>query len=107
MRIDVSQIEFMALDAGGGETYYYQGQPFTGIVEEFYPNTTNLISEVECVNGSIHGFIRDFHPNGQIEREYFKKFNRIYGEYKKWDENGILILHSVFNNDGDVIQRVI
>lgn len=99
-------IEVKHPDAGGGSTYYYQGQPFTGTIVEFHDNG-NLIGETEIKNSYIDGRIRQYYENGQIEEEKFKRFNRIYGTYKYWNEEGILILHIIYDDNGNEVQRII
>ncbi|AYN03385.1 MULTISPECIES: toxin-antitoxin system YwqK family antitoxin [unclassified Flavobacterium] len=99
-------IEIKHPDAGGGSTYFYQGVPFTGIIEEFH-NNGNLIGEIEVKNGYTDGRIVHYYDNGQLQEEKFKKFNRLYNTYKYWDEQGNLILHIIHDNNGDEIQRVI
>ena len=84
-----SEMDIEGFDAGGGEIYYYQGKPFTGVLEE----TSNgiLICEIECKNGYPEGLQRHFHNNGQLREESFIKFNNPFGIMREWDENGNLL----------------
>lgn len=99
-------IEIKHPDAGGGAYYYYQGQPFTGVFEEFYSNG-NLIGEITVVNGHVDGRQTQYYEKGQIKEECFETLNTLYDTYKYWDEQGNLILHIIHDNNGNEIQRVI
>lgn len=95
------EIELMHPDACDGSVFYYQGKPFTGLLVEYHANG-NLISEIEVFNSHTHGRIREFHINGMLKEEYYKKFNRFYGFYKMWDENGNLISTKDFGPEPDI-----
>lgn len=90
MNINFDEIEIKNTDAGGGNVYYYNNKPFTGIIVEYYSNG-NLSYEKTVVNGSTEGRVASYYENGQIEDEHFEKNNRLYGIYKEWDENGSLL----------------
>lgn len=89
MNINFDEIELKHPDIGGGNVYYYQGQPFTGTIIEY--NNGIIVGEISVVGGHTQGRIALYYENGQIQEEYFKKFNKAYGIYKEWDENGNLI----------------
>ena len=89
MDVDINDIEIMNPDEGGGSVYWYQGQPFTGKIVEFKNNI--LIGEISVVNSHTEGRVAFYYDNGQMESEYFKKFNQTYGIYKRWDESGNLV----------------
>lgn len=99
-------LEYMGIDAGGGNMYNYQNVPFTGILEEFYANG-NLIGKIEIRNGYTYGLQDQYYENGQIQREYFLKFNHFYGSYKCWDIDGNLTLHVEHDDDGNILNRII
>ncbi len=98
-------LEFRGVDNAGGAIYYYQGKPFTGIIEAFYDNG-NLEDEAEYSEGHIGGVQRKYHQNGQLEEEYYKYFGRLDKYYKEWDENGNLIAHSIYV-DGKEAERIL
>ena len=106
INIEDEDVEFAGNDAGGGSMWNYKGQPFTGILEDFCENG-NLIGEIECKNGYKDGLQTAFYENGLPKEEYHEKYNRCYGPYKYWDEEGILILHILFDNDGKEINRIV
>lgn len=100
------KIEVKHPDSGGGMYYYYQGQPFTGIFEEFYANG-NLIGEITVVDGHVNGRQTQYYENGQLKEEYFEKFNSMYNTYKYWDQLGHLTLHIIHDDEGNEIERVV
>jgi len=106
VNFDDEDLEYAGIDAGGGNMYNYQSQPFTGIIEEYATNG-NLIGELEFKNGYTDGVTRIYFESGQIKQEYYLKYNRFYGSYKLWDASGNLIRHIEFDNDGDEINRII
>jgi antitoxin component YwqK of YwqJK toxin-antitoxin module len=87
MNINFDDIEIMHPDAGGGNVYYYQGQPFTGTIVE-YNNLNVLVGEITVVNGHTRGRVASYYNTGQIKEEYFEKYNQMYSIYKKWNQNG-------------------
>lgn len=89
MNVEFDDIEIMHPDAGGGNVYFYNGQPFSGTIVEHINGV--LVGETTVLNGSTQGRVASYFNNGQIMEEYFKKYNRLYGIYKEWDENGTLI----------------
>jgi antitoxin component YwqK of YwqJK toxin-antitoxin module len=91
MRIKFEDIQLKHPDIGGGNVFYYLDLPFTGIVVE-YDENNNLMSEISVVESHTHGRVASFYSNGQIEEEYFEKNNKMYGFYRKWDENGKLVI---------------
>ena len=92
MRVNFDDLDQVDQDAGGGNVYHYQGVPFTGIAEIYYPNQ-QLEAEFEIVDGSENGFCNEYHENGQLEYENFIRFNRYYGDSKLYDDQGNLLLH--------------
>ncbi|WP_412468367.1 toxin-antitoxin system YwqK family antitoxin [Pedobacter sp. KLB.chiD] len=106
VNMDDDSIQYAGIDEGGGNMWNYNGVPFTGIIEEFYDNG-NLVGEIECKNGYTDGLQTEYYENGQINEEYYLKYNRRYGTYKHWDENGVLLVHLVFDNDGNIINRIL
>ncbi len=88
-------LEVAGGDIGGGILYDYQGAPFTGVLQQFFPNG-NVVTEITCVNGRPEGVWREYYPNGQMMEESYFKYNREYGPYTQWDENGNIILQGNF-----------
>lgn len=87
--INDPDMRIVGVDVGGGEIYHYKGTPFTGVVEERFPNG-NLLLETQCLNGYPDGFVRGYFDNGQLMQEAFIKYNLDYGLMKEWDEGGNL-----------------
>lgn len=88
-------------DAGGGETYFYQGQPFTGIIEDyFYDNPSVLAGETQVVNSHTDGRQTTYWPNGQLQEEYFEKNHRSYNTHKTWNEQGNQVSYSEYSQPG-------
>lgn len=87
------ELLFINLDGGGSPIYKYKGQYFTGIVEDYLDGILNYEAEYE--NGYLEGWVRFYHPNGDLET--VKKLHNnvlIPGTYKRFDEDGYLI-HSM------------
>ena len=80
------------LDGGGVPIIEYRGTLFTGVVFKKRKDGS-LVSEEEYDNGFQEGWIRYYHKNGKLAQEY-KDHNNVEldGTFKKWDENGNLIL---------------
>ncbi|MEN0056768.1 MAG: hypothetical protein AAGC65_24030 [Mucilaginibacter sp.] len=106
VNFDDDDLQYAGADAGGGSMYNYKNQPFTGTIEEFYANG-NLAGEIECKSGYTDGLQRLYYVNGQMQEEYYKKYNRFYNSYKYWDENGNLTRHIEFDNNGNQIRRIV
>ena len=91
-RIDInnSNLKIIGIDSGGGEIYYYNNQPYTGIIVNYYKDG-NIMKETTCYNGYPEGLYRFYHKNGTLAEECYYKNNKLYGLYKEWDENGNLL----------------
>ena len=79
----------------------YNSINFTGIVFEYYPNTTQLSSESEYKDGIIDGYQVEYWSNGNKRIEYYEKFDKLIGSIKEWNEQGILISHQEFDEFGN------
>lgn len=101
LKVSFDDLENKGTDSGGGIILYYQGRPFTGIIEEF--SNGILIGESEFTNGHLGGVQREYYPSGTIKEEYFIHFNKVEGSFKEWDENGNLINETFWKN-GEQIQ---
>lgn len=85
----MNDVESAHPDAGGGLMWTYQGNYFTGMIEE-YKNGI-LVGQIEVVDGRSEGWHRLFYDSGQISEEYYLHFNMLHGTYREWDESGNLI----------------
>lgn len=88
LRVKYEDLELIGLDSGGGEILNYNGQPFTGIIEEIRNGI--LVSESEFTDGHLGGVQRGYYLDGQIEEEYFIHFNRMENTFKQWNQDGTL-----------------
>lgn len=104
--VGYDDLETIGFDGSGGEMFGYRNEPLTGTIVEYYPNN-NLAAEICYVNGYRQGMTKTFYENGQIEEEYVMKHARFNGPYKHWDEEGTLILHVIYDDDGQEVQRII
>lgn len=84
---------------GGGVTYLYNGQPFTGIIE-YYFSSGNLEGEEEYVDSHKHGRQVSYYENGQIEEDYYQRFNYFYGISRTYYESGVLKSQTEYNDEG-------
>ena len=91
----------------GGGVWLYNGIPFTGIVYEYLPNTNQLWSEVEHKDGIPDGRQVEYYSNGSKKEEYYQKYDHIINFYKIWNEQGVLISHSEYDNNGNRIKKII
>lgn len=64
-------LQYAGIDAGGGNMYNYKGEPFTGTIEDLYPNG-DLRGVAEFKDGYVDGRVAD----------YYTKYNRHYDSYK-------------------------
>lgn len=90
LRVEYDDLQNEGFDSGGGEILFYLGLPFTGTIVE-YNNNAVLIYEEEFKNGHRDGVRRTYFANGQKEREYFQRFNKLYGMQREWDTSGNLV----------------
>ena len=80
-------LQLVGFDAGGGEMYHFNGEPFTGMI--IFRNSNGIKeSEVSFVSGFKCGVIREYYVNGMMADEYYIKLNRLYGINTEWDEEG-------------------
>lgn len=98
MNVNFDDIEIANIDGGGGNVYHCQNQPFTGTIVE-YNSVGILVGEFTIVNGSKKGRKVLYYDNGQIMQESFESYNRPYGLYKKWDEQGNLLEEYNFGSE--------
>ena len=80
-------LQLVGFDAGGGEIYHLNGEPFTGMI--IFRNSDGIKeTEVSFVSGYVCGVIREYYLNGMMAAEYKMKLNRNYGILTEWDEKG-------------------
>ncbi len=94
--VQFDDLENKGSDSGGEIIYHYQGQPFTGMIEEHVNGI--LRGQIEYTNGHLGGIQREFYSNGQIKEEYTIQFNKLEGSFKEWDINGNLVSQSFWLN---------
>lgn len=85
-------------DAGGGATFFYRGEPFTGIIQYFYP-TGELEAEDEFVDSHKNGHHIEWYKDGKVRDEYYERYNNYYGELKRYNEQGIMTYYEKFTDD--------
>ena len=85
-------------NAGGGGGWLYKGKPFTGVLVE-YKNGI-LISESEYIEAYKHGRQAEYYDKGQLDLEYYEKFNGFYKSYKSYNKNGTLVAYIEYSDDG-------
>jgi antitoxin component YwqK of YwqJK toxin-antitoxin module len=67
----------------------YNGNPFTGVAYEEYPNGI-LKREITYKDGFENGLCRDWYPSGQLKCEWNALRGRAKGKLTKWHENGTI-----------------
>lgn len=77
----------------------YNGQPFTGKIQYFYPNG-NLEAENEYIDSHKHGRQILYYENGNIQEDYYYAFNQFYGIAKDYYENGVMSVYTKYNDYG-------
>lgn len=110
IRIDINDPNLTLRDKPtnwGAGVSLYNGLPFTGVIYEYYPNTTQLWSEAEHKDGILDGRQVDYWSNGQIKSEYFQKYDRVYGSFKEWNEQGVLLTHQEYDSLGHFLRKIV
>jgi antitoxin component YwqK of YwqJK toxin-antitoxin module len=102
LRVSYDDLEIHGFDGGGTDILYYQGQPFTGIVE--FKDNGILCREEEYQSGYLEGVQKTYYmPSGNIESECSIINNRLIGVYTTWNEDGTVKDRSMWQN-GDRVQ---
>jgi len=104
--VEYKDLETMGFDSGGTDMLSYKGKPFTGFIVEYYTNGI-LMSEEEYKDGYKNGVNISYFENGQIEEEYFSKYNRFYNSFTSWDINGNLISKTNYDDNGNEVDRIV
>lgn len=99
-RVNYDDIEIGNVNAGGGTMHYYKDEPYTGIIVE-YNDQGVLVAEFSVKDGHDHRKSILYHDNGQIREEHFRSYNRPYGLYREWDEQGNLMTTIDFGPEYD------
>lgn len=108
LRILDEELDLMPAPAPwGAGRWSYNGTPFTGVTYEYWPNTQILNNESEYVDGYEEGLQREYHQNGQLRLEYYKKDDFVYNYMKKWDEQGNLIYHVEYDKFGNQTKAIL
>nr|WP_294943637.1 hypothetical protein [uncultured Mucilaginibacter sp.] len=95
--VGFGDLQSRGTDSGGDIIYHHQGLPFTGVIQERMDDI--LVGEAEFTDGHRGGVQREYdRHNGQLLEEYTIRFNKMEGDFKEWNNNGILISHTVWLN---------
>lgn len=81
-------------------TWYEDGTPKLEITQtrsRMWHKNGQLQSEIELVDGKMHGKGLHWHENGEIAGETHYKDDQWHGTFKKWDEQGNLISEKVYD----------
>lgn len=105
IKIKEERLEFVYLDGRGRAMYNYKGKPFTGLLIEYYDNSSVIFSETEYQNGYEDGVEREFYENGKMKYENHRKNNMLDGICKDWDKDGNLISEQIWSK-GKLIKKV-
>tara|TARA_Y100000768_G_C23963301_1_gene676560 strand:+ start:159 stop:1337 length:1179 start_codon:yes stop_codon:yes gene_type:complete len=76
--------------------YYYNNLPY-GQEVTYYPNG-DVFQIREYIDGKIHGFFIEFHPNKSIQRIGYYRHGEKSGEWKYYSENGLLSKKENYKN---------
>lgn len=85
-----------------GETRYIEQQYAKGKkdgVWRIYFQTGQLHKEGTMKEGKDHGRYREYHPNGNMQYEYFYEIGKKTGKWLSWYENGVPYTERQFVND--------
>lgn len=96
LTVSYDEVQEMGADSGGGIIFHYQGQPLTGIIQEFLNGV--LVSESEFTDGHEGGIQRQYYLSGQIKQEYTIRFNKLEGTFTEWDESGNITSITTWQN---------
>jgi len=110
IRVNINDPDFTLDDMPtnwGAGVCRYKGELLEGILYDFFSNTNQLASESEYKEGIANGKQIEYWPNGQIKSEMFEKYDNIYGSFKQWNDQGVLITHQEHDNFGNLIKKII
>lgn len=94
MNVNFDDIEIANIDGGG-------------IAFENWEGTQILMNESEYIDGYEEGVQREYHQNGQIRIEYYKKNDFVYKYMKKWNDQGVLTYHVEYDEFGNMTNAIL
>jgi antitoxin component YwqK of YwqJK toxin-antitoxin module len=86
-RVELDELELVVRD--DGYYFHWNGQPFTGIAIESFPEGP-LQSETYYADGIENGPRRAWYPSGKLMEEANLWYGGIHGHERTWDEQGRL-----------------
>lgn len=92
---ELQRVEEEALDADG-DLALYQGQPFTGIGFDPFPDGSGVGYEVHYLDGLPHGLKRGWYEADRLEYEIACFKGLKHGEEKHWFADGALKSRTVY-----------
>lgn len=110
LRIDINDVDLTLKDRPtnwGRGVSLYNGELFTGVIYEYFPNTNQYSSEDEYKDGIPDGRQVEYWSNGNLKEEYYQKYDYIINSYKRWSEAGELISYSEYDVNGNKIKKII
>lgn len=107
LRVNYNELEGMPYPSpwGGGQ-WSYNGVPFTGVAYVEDDQTGIVLSETSYIDGYEEGLETDYWDNGNKKEECYNKDDFIYGDHKKWDQQGNLIYHVEHDDFGNKLRIV-
>lgn len=90
-------------------TWHENGTPSVQITQSFsriWHENGQLQSEIELVDGKMHGKGIQWHENGEIAGETHYKDDQWHGTFKKWDEEGNLISEKEYDMGKPVAENM-
>lgn len=70
------------------DAVYRQGIPFTCILYELMPETSDTLFLANYLDGVLHGRLKKWYANGQLMEERFYAAGQKHGKQTAWWENG-------------------
>lgn len=101
VRVNVKDpnVEDIGFDVNGEFIMAYNGIPFTGIIEFYFPDKPQQLSgEEEHKDGYRVGIQSTYYPNGRKKYEYTKGKGGFDGWFRTWDESGNLTYEKLWIN---------
>ena len=74
-------------------------EPFTGLCYKL-DKKSDTIETINYNKGKVEGVLTTFYPSGMKKTETSFKKNKHHGDYKEWNNDGILIFYGMYN-DGE------
>lgn len=99
-RIDIDDPD---VDMDAGQRLLYQGELFTGEVEERLGD--RVISLDVYVDGIQDGIEREWYEDGTLRSEGLVRRGRAVGFCREWHQNGTLAVEQVFDDAGFLVKE--